>query len=182
MTNLVFMEGRNRMVELTGTEDRREAFARLAVRELGSAYRLAARLVGPADAEDAVNDAVLRAWNGFDSLRDRDKFHPWLAQIVVNTCRNVLERRRTVTIAPIGDLEPEAADQLGGRHTRDALDRALGCLSPAQRISIVLRYWNDLSVDEIASLTRVPSGTVKWRLHSACKRLRLELEKAGWED
>jgi RNA polymerase sigma-70 factor (ECF subfamily) len=163
-------------------EDRRDEFARLAGPELSPSFRLAARILGDAhEAEDAVSEAVLRAWDGFEGLRDRDRFGPWLARIVVNVCRNSLARRRVVRIGPLGDLEPQAADPFEGGLARDAVGRAIDRLSPDQRIAIVLRYWNDLSVDEIARLTGVPSGTVKWRLHAACRRLRAELAQAGWE-
>jgi len=71
--------------------DRREAFGSVAAAELSASYQLAARILGNrGDAEDAVNEAVLRAWNSFDQLRDRDSFRPWLTRIVVNICRNDL--------------------------------------------------------------------------------------------
>ncbi len=167
----------------SGVEDRRDEFGRLATAELASSYRLATRILGDrAEAEDAVNESILRAWAGFEGLRDIDSFRPWLARIVVNTCRSALKRRRVVRIEPLGEEEPRASDPFERPHTRDAIDRALDCLSPDQRIVIVLRYWNDLAVDEIARLVGAPSGTVKWRLHMACRRLRAELDRAGWEE
>jgi RNA polymerase sigma-70 factor (ECF subfamily) len=167
----------------SAAEDRRETFGRLATSELGASYRLAARILGDRrEAEDAVDEAILRAWAGFDGLRDRASFGPWLARIVVNVCRNNLERRKTVQIGPLGDLDPEAADPFEGGLARDAVGRAIDRLSPEQRIAIVLRYWNDLSVPEIARLVGVPSGTVKWRLHAACRRLKAELSDGLGEE
>ena len=162
---------------------RQEEFGRLAAAELTPCYRLAFRLLGDrCEAEDAVDEAVLRAWNGFRGLRDPQKFRPWFAQIVVNTCRNVLARRKIAPIEPMGDLDPESADPFEAGQTREAIERALGRLNPDQRIAIVLFYWNDLSVAEIARLTRAPSGTVKWRLYTACRHLRSELTRSGWEE
>lgn len=165
------------------TEQKGEEFARLATAELSGCYRLAARILGDeGEAEDAVNEAVLRAWNGFGGLRDPDRFGPWLSRIVVNTCRNVLQRRQVVRMEPIGDLEPEDdRDRFADSQERDEVAKAIDLLSPEQRIVVVLRYWNDLPVDEIARLVGVPSGTVKWRLHTACRHLRDSLGAAGWE-
>ena len=187
MTYLLAVRGNTKasqgVAEASAAELRREEFGRLAAAELPACYRLAVRILGDrGEAEDAVNEAILRAWSSFGGLRDPKKFRQWLARIVVNTCRNVLERRKIVPIEPIGDRDPQAADPFESGHTRDAIELALGRLSPDQRIAIALRYWNDLSVDEIARLTGVPSGTVKWRLHTACRRLRNELAGLGWEE
>jgi RNA polymerase sigma-70 factor (ECF subfamily) len=99
VAHLLAMEGPNRVIAPVAgdaVEDRRDIFGRLATAEMSASYRLAVRLLGDrGEAEDAVHEAILRAWNGFDGLRDREKFRPWLARIVVNTCRNVLERRRS---------------------------------------------------------------------------------------
>ena len=64
---------------------------RLAIPELSASYQLATRILGNrGDVEDAVNEAILRAWNSFDRLRDRASFRPWLTRIVVDVCRNDL--------------------------------------------------------------------------------------------
>lgn len=162
--------------------DKREEFGRLAAPELSAAYQLAARILGNrGDAEDAVNEAVLRAWGSFDRLRDHGAFRPWLTRIVVNVCRNDLRHRRVLQIDPLGEDDRPAADSFEGGLLRDGVARALDCLGPEQRVVVVLRYWNDLAVDEIARLLRVPSGTVKWRLHAANRRIKTELSRLGWE-
>jgi RNA polymerase sigma-70 factor (ECF subfamily) len=169
-------------IAMTGAapQDPRELFAELAEGELSASYRLAARLLGNRhDAEDAVHEAVLKAWASFDSLRDPSHFAPWLSRIVVNTCRNMLERRCSIRFRPLADSDPETRDEFGESLVRDSVCRAMAALSPAEHITIVLRYWNDLSVDEIARLTGVPAGTVKWRLHAACRRLRTEIHREG---
>lgn len=162
--------------------DKREEFGRLAAPELSAAYQLATRILGNrGDAEDAVNEAVLRAWGSFDRLRDHGAFRPWLTRIVVNVCRNDLRHKRILQIDPLGEDDRPAADSFEGGLLRDGVARALDCLSPEQRVVVVLRYWNDLAVDEIARLLSVPSGTVKWRLHAANRRMKTELSRLGWE-
>jgi RNA polymerase sigma-70 factor, ECF subfamily len=162
--------------------DRREAFGRLAAAELSASYQLATRILGNrGDAEEAVDEAILRAWGSFDKLRDRGAFRPWLTRIVVNVCRNDLRHRRVLQIDPIGEDDRPAADSFEGEELRDGVARALDCLGPEQRVVVVLRYWNDLAVDEIARLLGVPSGTVKWRLFAANRRMKAELSRSGWE-
>ena len=168
--------------EGTADADKREAFGRLTAPELSAAYGLATRILGNrSDAEDAVNEAVLRAWQSFDRLRDHGAFRPWLTRIVVNVCRNNLRHRRVLQFDPLGEEDHPAADSFEGGPLRDCVARALDCLGPEQRVVVVLRYWNDLAVDEIARLLGVPSGTVKWRLHAANQRIKAELSRTGWE-
>ena len=61
---------------------------------------------------------------------------------------------------------------------RDALDQALDALDPDRRIVVVLRFWMDFSVDDIADRLGIPAGTVKSRLHSSMRQLRVALEEA----
>jgi len=162
--------------------DRREAFEKLTEAELSASYQLATRILGNrGDAEDAVNEAVLRAWNSFDRLRDHDSFRPWLTRIVVNVCRNDLRHKRVLQIEPLGEDDRPAADSFEGGLLRDGVARALDCLGPEQRVVVVLRFWNDLAVDEIARVLGLPSGTVKWRLFAANRRMKKELSRLGWE-
>jgi RNA polymerase sigma-70 factor (ECF subfamily) len=167
-------------VALSGvaTENARERFERLLRPEIDHAYQLAGYLLGEAaEAEDAAGEAVARAWSGFGGLRDEGRFGPWLTRIVVNICRDRLRRRRVIPFVPLRDNEPEAADPFASALARDAVGRALRLLGPDQRAVVVLHYWNDRSVAEIARILGIPSGTVKWRLRAACRRMRPELER-----
>jgi RNA polymerase sigma factor (sigma-70 family) len=156
----------------------RERFERLLRPEFDHAYQLAGYLLGEAaEAEDAAGEAVARAWSRFDGLRDEERFGRWLTRIVVNVCRDRLRRRRIAPFVPLGKAEPEAADPFATALARDAVGRALRLLGPDQRAVVVLHYWNDRSVAEIAGILGIPSGTVKWRLRAACRRMRPELER-----
>jgi RNA polymerase sigma-70 factor (ECF subfamily) len=159
--------------------DRQREFARLIDDGLDRSFRLA-RLVlhSDSDAEDAIQDAVMAAWKQWRQLRDVTKFDAWFDRILVNRCRDRLRRvERTRT----SDLSDEL-----GRETRDFerlelridIGRAFEALNADQRVAVVLRYWSDLSVDEIAYRMNVPAGTVKSRLHHAMARLRSELGRA----
>ncbi len=171
----------------TGIRDRlviggADEFGALTERHLDGAYRLATIILGDAmEAEDAVHDAAIAAWRSWSSLRDRDRFEAWFSRIVVNACRDRLRSRRR---RPIVELTPDRIGEVVGlaRHdgiesvaARDALARAFAVLDPDERIVIVLRFWRDLTVDDIAERTGTPSGTVKSRLHHALGRLRTAL-------
>lgn len=141
---------------------------------LDRSYRLAGLLLGNThEAEDAVQDALVAAWQGFDRLRETDRFAAWFDRILVNGCRDRLRRRGTVRFVPIdASVDPASGDPFRELIERDALLAGLGRLTPDERIVIVLRYWADLPLDEIADRLSWPLGTVKSRLHRAIARLR----------
>jgi RNA polymerase sigma-70 factor (ECF subfamily) len=178
-------------LEETGADapGRAAAFARLADARLGHAYRLAGVLLGShSEAEDAVQDAAIRAWEQFRELRDQSRFDAWFDRILVNGCRDRLRRRarvRLVEVAVEGDGEAGGRSVLGGHDPvarfpeRDALRSALDSLTADQRTVIVLRYFADLSIEEIARRTGDRPGTVKSRLHYALAALRASWDAAA---
>lgn len=149
----------------------------LVMARLGTSYRLArAILLDDGEAEDAVQEASLSAWRRRDSIRDAQRFDAWFDRILINQCRDQLrKRRRAVQLAspPIG-FEPAApATQTG---TDPDLGRAIDALDVDHRIVVLLRYWQDHTVDDIAERVGIPAGTVKSRLHHALRSLRATLE------
>ena len=149
----------------------------LVMARLGDAYRLArAILLDDGEAEDAVQEAALSAWRRQGSLRDAGKFDAWFDRILVNQCRDQLrKRRRAVQLAsPSVGFEATAAPPETG--TDADLDRALAALDVDHRAVVVMRYWQDRTVDDIAARLGIPAGTVKSSLHHAMKSLRTSLE------
>jgi RNA polymerase sigma factor (sigma-70 family) len=157
-----------------------EAFALLTRRHLDSAYRLAwAILTDTGDADDATQDAFALAWRNRRSLRDPARFDAWFGRILVNVCRQRLRQRTRHQIQPLDiEIGPAVADASQSASERDAISRAISRLDADHRIVVILRYWSDLSVDEIAARLDVPSGTVKSRLHYALRSMRPGLEDA----
>ena len=149
----------------------------LVLARLGESFRLArAILLDDGEAEDAVQEASLIAWRKHGSLRDPDSFGAWFDRILVNQCRDQLRRRhRAVPIAP-PPVGVEPAADLGDTGGDPDLDRALAALDVDHRIVVVMRYWQDRTVDDIAARVGIPSGTVKSRLHHAMGQLRASLE------
>jgi RNA polymerase sigma-70 factor (ECF subfamily) len=177
---LVIDEGEARGRTAEGDE-RDVAFAGLADRHLARAYRLAAVLLGSElEAQDAVQDAAVTAWERFGGLRDARRFDAWFDRILVNGCRDRLRRRGRVRLIDIdGAPEPASTDGSGSHAERDALRGALARLSAEQRVTVVLRYYADMSVEEIADRTGERIGTVKSRLHYGLQALRAAYEAAS---
>jgi RNA polymerase sigma-70 factor, ECF subfamily len=155
-------------VDLRGTPV--TAFEGLVVRELAAAYRTATLILGdPSEAEDATQDAFIRAWQRWSGLRDQERAGGWFGRILVNVCRDRLRARRS---SGLRWLASEPIATAAEPSEREALWQALGDLSADHRIVIVLRYYLDLSLESIAERTGVPIGTVKSRLHHALGAIR----------
>jgi RNA polymerase sigma-70 factor (ECF subfamily) len=161
-----------------------DAFEALSDRCLDDSYRIASVVLrDPVEAEDVVHDAVLLSWRKFGSLRDPARFDAWFGRIVLNLCRDRLRARRRgqVREAQLGAvLELGRRDEFGSVAERDALGAAFPKLDPDLQLVVVLRFYRDLQLDDIAELLGIPLGTVKSRLHTGLKRLRAELERIGW--
>ncbi len=160
-------------------DDASAEFVRLSHAAVDDAYRLAGYLLGDAtEAQDAVQDALVRAWRHWPSLRDPARFGAWLDQIVVNCCRDRHRRRRPLLVGLVDAEEREAADEFRRMFDEDVVAAAVRDLPPDRRVVVALRYWRDLTIPEIAERLRLPEGTVKSRLHYALRTL----ERALGED
>jgi RNA polymerase sigma factor (sigma-70 family) len=147
------------------------AFAALVERNRSRVVAVAERLVGD-DAEDLVQEALLRAYLGLSQLRDPARFGAWLCGIAVNLAKMRLRRRALETrllSEPATDGGPEELEVL--RLVRDAIE----VLPPGQRDVVVLHYVDGLSCDEIAALLGPSPGAVRVRLHRARRQLRAQL-------
>lgn len=141
----------------------REEFADAVTQHGGRMFRAArAVLDSDADAEDAVSQAVLQAWQSLDRLKNKGAVRPWLVKIAVNCA--YAQRRRQGRVVYLDDLDREPAAPETARH--DGLWEAV----------VALFYYEGLGVDEIARLLRVPRGTVKSRLSRARGQLKEMLQ------
>ena len=152
------------------------------------AFRTACLFAGSAaDAEEAAQEAFVKAWRALPRFRSGAPFRPWLLAIVGNEARNrrrAAGRRAGVALRaaherPSGDAapSPEAALLAGGE--RRALLAALSALDERDRAVIACRFLLDLSERETAEALGCRPGTVKSRLSRALARMRGELERAG---
>lgn len=154
---------------------RTEAFAQLVDRHHARCLRLATHLLADSDeAEDVVQEVFLRAYRHLGNYRERDKFGAWLTRILVNQCRTRASRNaRYVALDPdvhTADLVVNPGDDDVAR--RIELARAMQQLGPEQREALVLRFTDELSYDEMATITGVGVSALKMRVQRACARLR----------
>ncbi|HEX4422717.1 MAG TPA: sigma-70 family RNA polymerase sigma factor [Kofleriaceae bacterium] len=170
----------------------REAFGRLVRRHQRRVYAAALHILGNhSDADDATQEAFVRAYRGLATFDGRADFFTWLYRITVNTALNALRSgKRGAALSQRGGAEaahvggrPEALGQAAispeqqavrtGEVTR-VLD-AVAQLSPALRVTIVLATIEELPHKQIAEILEVPEGTVAWRINEARRLLKLRL-------
>lgn len=149
-------------------EEQDDGFVALYRRLAGPLTRLAVLLVDRHDlAEEVVHDAFARLYERWGSVEDPTSY---VRAAVVNRSRDVLRRRRLTRTRPVPVTDVAT-------HDRPSLLRdAIQSLPSRQRAVVVLRFYEDQSVPQIARLLRAPEGTVKSDLHRAMATLRKELE------
>jgi len=162
----------------------REAFGELVSRHTRAAFAIArAYFASEADAEDAVQDAFVKAFRALGQLRDGSRFAGWLARITVSTSVDILRSRSDkVSLADFATSVP-LFSRLGQQHLTPAalasrseraecLRAAVGRLPENQRVVIMLRYAAEMSYEAMARYLDVPVTTVETRLHRAKRALK----------
>jgi RNA polymerase sigma-70 factor (ECF subfamily) len=163
------------------------AFEQLVDRHRPVVIRVAARIVGPEEAEDVSQDAFLRAFHRLDRFRGDAPFRSWLLRITHNAALDHLGRRRPEPVDPdtLDASEPATArppaERLEVRERIERLERKLRGLTPQHRVVLVLRDGEGRSYEEIADMTETPIGSVKGRLHRA-RREFVEMLRANTYD
>lgn len=170
-----------RLVDKNDNEARRALFEAYYKRTYAVAYNILRRRE---NAEDITQDAFIKAFQNIKQLQDKAKFGAWLAVIASNLARNYLKREKRILLTdelpPPGverhsdDVEEEALRGLAIEQVREAIRS----LPPEHYQLVVLQYYYDLKVDEIAAMLKLRPGTVKSRLFRARNKLAslLELE------
>lgn len=156
-----------------------EAFFQLLAAEKERLYRIAfAYLRNETEALEAIQEATCRAYGKLKKLKEPRYFHTWFIRILIHYCIDEQKRRRrTVPRAQLPEaaaLDPSSDDKLG-------LELAIGKLAPKFQDVVILKYYQDMTLTEIARLLRKPEGTVKTWLNKALKELRITIGKEGGE-
>jgi len=163
-----------------------DAFAALVDEHQRYVYNLAFRAVKDEnEALDITQETFVRAWTALPNFRGQSQFRTWLYRITTNLCYNRLPGLRR-SLADLGDdvmseiPESESAPTNPAREfelneTGNYLHQAIDGLDPNYKILIVMRYQQELSYEEIASLLNLPLGTVKTGLFRAKEKLRMAL-------
>src|SRR5918912_4531123 len=147
------------------------AFAELVRSYSGLVYRVATRILGNDDAQDASQEVWIRVWRNLQSFRGESAFSTWLYRITVNTCLSIQQKKQDrearevggeltyLPIAPSYEDDPETTALAGER--REELLRALRRVRTEHRAALVLRHMEGLSYAEVAEILNVPNGTAK---------------------
>jgi RNA polymerase sigma-70 factor (ECF subfamily) len=158
-----------------GDHDAFAELARMHVARLDAAARLILR--DHDLARDAVQEGFIRAWRSLPTLREPDAFDGWLRTLVTRACLDVVRRRGRrpieVELTPVD--EPTMPDSAISVADRELLDLTLRRLPPDARAVVVLHYYFDLSLPEVAATIGVPLGTAKSRLNRALTQMRTHL-------
>ena len=151
-------------------------------------FRLALSILNdPGEANEATQDTFIAALKALESYHERSNFKAWLYKIALNISRSRLRKRNALerlqhTLISIFQVQsqqpPSIEDAVIGNEKDAELRQALEMLGEKHRIPIILRYYHDLSVAEIAEILNVKEGTVHSRLSIGRERLRIKLEEA----
>lgn len=150
-------------------------FAEETIRQQENYYRLAYSYAkNPEDALDIVQESIYKALSSLDSLEDPRVMKTWFYRILVNTSLDFLRKQKKVCVMDEELLESHIPDE---EHPYPDIDlrNALTELPPMYRSIIILRYFEDLKIEEVATILNVNTNTIKTRLYTALKKLRLEM-------
>ena len=155
-----------------------EAFDVLASAAYHRLYAIARRILRDGyAAEDAVQDALVRAWRDLRGLRDRDRFDAWLNRLLVNACMDQVRKRKRrpieVDILPLD--QPAGENPLDQLADRDEIERLFLRLPVEQRAALVLTHYVGLSAPEVGAILGIPPGTVYSRLHYGTRAMREQI-------
>ena len=156
-----------------------DAFTALVRRYRDLCFRFALRYLGNRDdAEDALQEAFVRAFRRLATCRDPERFGGWLYQIVVNECRTRATRRARRDRRLVNEVSLEIADpaSLTDPAIGEEIEYALSELVPEQREAFLLKYVEELSYEEMSEITGVGVSALKMRVKRSCERLRELLE------
>jgi RNA polymerase sigma-70 factor, ECF subfamily len=157
------------------------AFAALVDRHAPACLRYATRMLGTReDAEDVTQDTLLRAYRALARYDHSLSFRTWIMSILVNRCRTALlhRKRRTSHVVLDEDAVDRAVSADGpDAALRDAIERALDRIDPAQREAFLLRYVEMMSYEEMSAATGAGVSALKMRVQRGCDRLRVLLEE-----
>lgn len=162
---------------IAGDHDAFSDLVRTAYPRLHGVARLILR--DPERAQDAVQEALVRAWRHVRALRDPEAWDHWLHRLTVNACyrwAGRVKRREAVELHVTHDLEPaQPLDLATSVAERDRMGRAIGRLPIDLRTVVVLHFYLDLPLTQVADVLQIPVGTAKSRLNRALNAMRLAM-------
>lgn len=141
---------------------------------IDAAYRFAFTYAkNKEDAEDILNESVVKALRSINSLRDPEKIKPWFYRIIANTALTHIKSRQKIVYLEYEDMEnlDSVTDDYSNLNFNELIEK----LDPKYKSIIVLRFFENMTIQEVASVLDLNENTVKTRLYKALKMLRVEI-------
>jgi RNA polymerase sigma-70 factor (ECF subfamily) len=166
-----------------------DAFAQLVERHQRQIYRTALAIVrNEVEAETITQDTFVQAYLKLSKFERRSELETWLTRIAINRARDLLRRRKWISLTGFAEEEetamqivddaPDAERNVASREMSEAIEKAVESLSVQQKLIFRLRHFEDRSLEEIARLLKLQPGTVRAHLFRAVHKVRQQL--AGW--
>lgn len=134
------------------------------------------------DADDITQDVFIKVFRFLDTFREDAQLYTWIYRIATNECLSFLKRKRTKFFLPIADVAKELGSKLDNTATISAdeiqlkLQKALLALPDKQRLVFNMKYFDDMSYEQIADITKTSIGALKASYHHAVKKIEEYLE------
>jgi RNA polymerase sigma-70 factor (ECF subfamily) len=174
MVEVAVLGGDGKLLAAARTGDQ-VSFERLIEPYIAVGYRLAAAMLNDSgQAEDAVQEATLRAWRSIGQLRSSAQVKGWFLTIVANRCRS-MRRARWWSVIRMPETRSGLASPADAADQREDLSRALGRLSAEERAAVFLRFYEDMTSGEVGDALGITATGARSRIHRALKRLRVDL-------
>ena len=155
--------------------DKQTIFYQFIDQNCNSAYRFAYSYTkNQQDAEDVVNESVIKAMRGLGGLRDVSKMKPWFFKIISNTAISWIQKQKKTTTSTLEDMEPLLSAQ--DDYSQMMVEDMLSALDEKYKSVLVLRYFERMTIAEIGEVLDMNENTVKTRLYRALEQLRIQME------
>ena len=164
------------LVEKSVKGDKR-AFVEMVEHNAQKLYRIAlSYMKNEHDAVEAVQETTYRAFKNTNKLKTPEYFDTWIVRILINYCKSELKKRKRDI--PLGKREIPHGEQ----HNLDeklTVEKAVDKLPQSYRETVILRYYEDMKIKDIAKIMKCPEGTVKGRINRALSKLEKQMSKGG---
>ncbi|MEW8956457.1 RNA polymerase sigma factor [Clostridium sp.] len=147
----------------------KEAFVRIINQNKSLMYKMGRTILKEdSDVSDAMQQSIYKAYKSIKKLKDKEKFKPWLLRIMINECNNIFrEKQRLVVVEKVVENSFEEDYKVD----KDYIYNAIGSLEDELKILVLLYYYEDMKISNIAEKLQLSEGTVKSRLSRARKKL-----------
>lgn len=166
-------------IALKKKEFRREdSFLSLVTKNQEKLYRIAYSYVkNKDDALDIVQESVYKAYISYHKVKEKRYENTWLVRIVINTSIDFLKKNNKVIALDMGYMENMKDSKSENIHTKVIVEEALDKLNEKQKTVVILRYFEDMKLEDIASILDAPVSTIKTTLYRALKDMKVNLKE-----